>query len=323
MEAALSAPVAHTLAHHLERLADRSREYASAARSRSTRRAYRQQWQTFVGWCDRNGRVSLPALPETVALYLTARVEGGAKVATLEQALSSISQAHLLAGFESPRRSAHVRTVFTGIRKTVGIAPTKKAPLLMPALRRMIAGLPSGMGGARDKALLMLGFAGAFRRSELVGLHVEHVTFDAEGLRVYLPRSKTDQEGKGTTVGIPFGDRLETCPVRAVRAWLELSRISAGPLFRAVTKSGHLQEKALGARSVALVVKKHVEAVGLDASTFAGHSLRSGLATQAAKSGKQERDIMRQGRWKSERVARGYIHDAHLFKDNAAKGIGM
>lgn len=323
METSLFAPSAHTLAHPLERIAERARDFAVAARSEATRRAYRQQWQTFTEWCVRNGLVSLPAEPASVALYLTARAEGGAKVATMDQALAAISQAHLASGHESPRRSAQVRTVFMGIRKTLGVAPKKKAPLLVPALKRMISGLPPGMAGARDKALLLLGFVGAFRRSELVSIHVEHLTFEADGLRVLLLRSKTDQEGQGATIAIPFGDRLETCPVRAVRAWLDLSCITSGPLFRAVNKSGRLQPSALGARSVALLLKKHVVPLGLDAKDFAGHSLRAGFATQAAKAGKQERDIMRQTRHKSERVARGYIRDAHLFKDNAAKGIGL
>lgn len=304
-------------------LVQAAQAFASRAISDATRRAYRQQWATFAEWARRNGLEALPAAPATLALYLTARAQGGAKVATLEQALAAISQAHSAARLTSPRSSAEARLVMRGIKRTVGTAQTQKAPLLIPALRAMVAGLQPGITGSRDKALLLLGFSGAFRRAELVSLDVEDLVFDSEGLRVKLRRSKTDQEAKGVDVPIPFGDNPETCPVRAVREWLDASKVQGGPLFRAISRAGRARLTRLTDKSVALVVKKHASAAGLEASSYSGHSLRSGLATAAAKAGKAERDIGRQTRHVGTKTLRRYIRDAHLFQGNAAKGIGL
>ena len=186
----------------------------------------------------------------------------------------------------------------------------------------MVATLPDNLLGLRDRALLLIGFAGAFRRSELVSLDVEDVEECAEGLRVTLRRSKTDQEGAGEVKGIPYGRKLETCPVRALRAWLEAAGITAGPIFRSVNRHGQVQPGRLSDKAVALVVKRAAEAAGFDATRYAGHSLRTGLTTSAAAAGVQERDIMRQTGHRSVNMVRRYIREGELFRSNAAAQVG-
>lgn len=300
-------------------LVDKARDYAAQARTESTRRAYRSDWRAFSAWCEAEGLEALPASPETVALYLTARA-GSCKPSTLSRALAAISEAHRAAGAASPRSSGPVKAVLQGIRRAKGTAPAQKAPLSTGELRAMLAGLPEGLLGLRDRALLLVGFAGAFRRSELVALAVEDVAQVEDGLEITLRRSKTDQEGQGRKVGVPFGSSPASCPVRALRAWVEAAGIASGPVFRSVDRHGHLGE-TLSPAAVALVVKRSASAAGLEASTVAGHSLRAGLATAAAKAGRSERAIMRQTGHRSSAMVRRYIRDAELFSENAAAGL--
>jgi len=302
-------------------LVESARNYARASKASRTLHAYRAAWGAFEAWCEGRGLPSMPAAPEAVALYITARADAGRKPATLALDVAAIGQAHKAAGHPSPTTAACVTGVLAGIRRTVGVAQRQAAPLLGADLRRVVAVLPAGLLGARDRALLLVGFSGAFRRSELVGLAVEDLAFTAEGLAVTVRRSKTDQEGEGRTVAIPFSGTPEACPVRAVRAWLEAAGITAGPVFRGVTRHGGIGAKALTGRAVALVVKRAAEAVGLEASKFSGHSLRAGLVTSAAKRGKSARAIMRTTGHKSERMVGRYIRDAEMWADNAAAGL--
>src|SRR5690606_20779575 len=228
------------------------------------------------------------------ALYLTARAQAGRKVATLSRELAAISQAHILAGHQSPRGAGPVQEVLKGIRRSVGTAQAQVAPLMGPELRQVLSEIPEGLVGLRDRALLLVGFAGAFRRSELVALTVADVAHSEEGLTVTLRRSKTDQEGKGRKVAIPYSGTPDACPVRALRSWLTAAAISEGPLFRSVSRHGQVSEAALSGRSVALIIKRATAAAGLEASRYSGHSLRAGLATTAARRGKSEAAIMRQ-----------------------------
>jgi integrase len=178
-------------------------------------------------------------------------------------------------------------------------------------------------GDARDRALLCLGFASGCRRSELVALDLADLSFGDDGLEIVIRRSKTDQEGLSRKVGIPFGGRPRTCPVRAVRDWIDLSLLTEGPLFRPVNRFGKILPRRLTDQSVALIVKRWALEAGFDPALFAGHSLRSGLAMAAAKAGKSERSIMKQTGHRSVTVVRRYIRDAELFDDNAAAGIGL
>src|SRR3954451_15074406 len=195
----------------------------------------------------------------------------------------------------------------------------------------MVATLGTDMIGIRDRALLLLGFAGAFRRSELVGLDVDaadatragHIEIGRAGITVRLMRSKTDQEGQGQAIGIPFGAKPATCPVRAVQAWIKAAGIQSGPLFRSVNRHGQVSAERLSDKGVALVVKRCAEAAGLDPRVFAGHSLRAGLATSAAMAGVEERVIMSQTRHPSTTMVRRYIREGSLFRENAAGKVGL
>jgi len=296
--------------------------YVHDARAQNTRTAYANAWAAFERWTAEKGLVALPATSATVALYLAHLADDGRKVAGIGLALVAISQRHRLAGKESPSKGAAVQETFKGIRRRLGVAQQAKRPLLVADLKAMTAALPGSLLGVRDRALLTLGFAGAFRRSELVALDVTDVSFTADGLEVALRRSKTDQEGTGRKVGIPYGSLRSTCPVRALRAWLEAAVITKGPVFRSVNRWSGVGER-LSDKAVALVVKRHAATIGLDAAKFAGHSLRAGLATSAARAGKSERAIMNQTGHRSVTMVRRYIRDASLFSDNAAAGIGL
>jgi integrase len=291
-------------------LLDAARGYASLARADATRRAYRADWQSFSEWCTEHGRVALPATPSTVASYLAALADAGRKPSTIRRALTGVSEAHRAAGFASPRTTAPVLAVMAGIQRRVGVAPTQKHPVLAADLRRMVASLPGSARGLRDRAILLVGFAGALRRSEVVALDVADVAFGQDGVTVTVRRSKTDQVGAGRKIGIPYGSEAFCCPVRTLRAWLDASGSEAGPLFGPCS-----------ARAVARLVKRAARNVGLDPSQFSGHSLRAGHATSAAIAGKSESAIMRQTGHRSHASVRGYIRDAALFRDNSATGL--
>ena len=309
----------------LYKTAEEARDYAREARAPNTRRAYRADWADFAAWCAAHGLPALPASPEAVALYLTDRAKTRT-VATLQRRLSAIAVAHKTKGYVSPTAHAAVRDVWAGIRRAKGTAPRGKEPARASQVARMAWGRPATLAGHRDRALLLLGFAGAFRRSELVALDVADLAFHDHGLTVTIRRSKTDQEGAGRPVGIPPARDPEACPVVAVRRWLNHARIADGPLFRPVVrqpKSGRetVRPRRLSAQSVALIVKRAAAEVGLDAAIYAGHSLRSGFATSAAEAGKSERAIMAQTGHKSLPILRRYIRAGSLFHDNAADGL--
>ncbi len=304
----------------LSELGELARAFALEARSAGTVRAYRGQWASFARWCEARGLAALPASPSTVALYLSARAAEGARVSTLGQALAAIGEAHRVAGqpIPSPKSSPELREVWKGIRRTLRVAPVRKAAAVPDVLRAMLATVPAGLIGERDRALLLLGFAGAFRRSELWALEVSDLSFDADGLTVRVRASKTDQEGAGAVVGIRRSADPSMCPVLAVRAWLDASGIESGPVLRSVSRHGRIGE-AMSGRDVARRVKLAAERAGLDPSRFGAHSLRAGLATAAAKRGASTGDIMRQGRWRSAQMVEAvYVRPATVFENPAA-----
>lgn len=309
-------------AARLEEIGVDAKHYLDQSKAANTRRAYRSDWADFEAWCAKYSRASLPAAPDTVAYYLADRSQQ-LKTSSLQRRLATISEAHRAAGHESPNKSAQVRLVWAGIRREKGVAQNHKKPTLTKQIRLMLDHLPGSLLGVRDRALLLLGFAGAMRRSELVGLDVTDVLFAEEGLVVVIRKSKTDQVQAGRKVGIPFGEHAETCPVRAVQAWLDESMIEGGPLFRSVNKHGHVQDTRLSDRAVAEVVKRSLVAAGRSSRGYAAHSLRAGLITQAAMSGVSERAIQDQSGHKSLLVMRRYIRDGSLFRENAAAKVGL
>jgi integrase len=238
--------------------------------------------------------------------------------------MATISEAHRAKEYESPIQSALVRSTWQGIRREKGMAPQGKEPALLEHLRCMVDHLPKDkLLSTRDRALLLLGFAGAMRRSELVGLNCEDVVDTNDGLVVTIRRSKTDQVGMGRKIGMPFGSTPVTCPVRAYRAWIQESGLTEGPLFRAVDRHGKVSKRRLSDQTVARVVKRALRAAGKEAEKFAGHSLRAGLATQAALGGASERSIQEETGHKSLLILRRYIRDGNLFNENAAAKTGL
>ena len=303
-------------------IAAEARDFVAASRAENTTRAYRTGWAQFTAWCDKHGVVALPAGAETVALYV-ADLAKDAKPATIDLRLAGISAAHRAAGYDSPTKAEAVRLVRRGVRRTLGTAQRRVRPVTVPELRTMVGGLGTDSAGCRDRALLLLGFAGALRRSELVGLDVADFTEGTDGFTVRLRRSKTDQEGAGRTVGIPYGTNSATCPVRAWRAWLELSGITEGPAFRSVDRHGRIGATRLTGQAVALVLKRHATRTGLDPAAVAGHSLRAGLATSAAAAGVPERVIAATTGHKGTAMLRKYIREGSLFRENAASAVGL
>lgn len=299
-----------------------ARGYAEAAKAANTRRAYRTQWATFATWCAEHGQESLPAAPPTLALFLTERAQGGLKVASLGLSLSAIRAAHFEAGRPDPSANPMVRTVWEGIRRTHGAAPRCATPLTADAIRAIVTGLSAERTrDVRDRALVLLGFAGAFRRSELVALDVEDLAPDpARGVVVRVRKSKTDQLGAGADVAVPFGAQPALCPVRALDAWRAVSGIRAGALFRSVDRHGRVGRRLDGG-DVARTLKELAARAGIDAALVSGHSLRAGLATTAALANRSDRSIMAQGRWKSRTMVDRYVRIADAWRDNAATGL--
>ena len=304
-------------------LIDSARRYADNSRAANTLRAYRSDWKQFAAWADEQGLPAMPAAPQTVTAYITALADQGLAAGTIGRRLIAIGQAHAAQGLQFDAHHPLIAATMKGIRRTLGSAQTPKDALLTEDIRAMVKVLPEGLSGLRDRALLLLGFAGALRRSELVGLDVEDVKFEKEGIVLSLRRSKTDQEGEGQTIAIPYGRHGSTCPVLAVKTWLDASGITAGPVFRAVDRHGNIAAARLSDRAVANIVKRAAAAAGLDPADYAGHSLRSGMATAAARAGASERAIMNQTRHRSVAMVRRYIHRGQMFADNAAGRLGL
>ena len=301
----------------------KAKTYVLHSRAENTRRAYAADWLHFTFWCDCHQREALPALPDTVALYIAALADSH-KPATITRRLAAISKAHSAKGYASPASLKHaaVAEVLAGIRRDCGTAQNAKNPILTADLKRLLAGTGDNLKGIRDCALLLLGFAGGFRRSELAALQVSDVAFTEDGAVVTLRRTKTDQEGQGRKVGIPYGAHPTLCPVRSLHRWIEAAALADGPLFRSVDKHGKLGA-SMTPQTVRLVIVGLADTAGLDASRFSAHSLRSGLATQATINGASERAIMKQTGHKSVAMVRRYVRDANLFRENAATHLGL
>jgi integrase len=298
--------------------------YLDASQAPATRAAYQSDWADFTSWCAAQDLIALPATPATVARYLITLAQAGRTVATLTRRLAAISVAHQAADLPTPAKSLLVRKVLAGIRRLHGTPQIGKAPLSLDELRQLLEQLDvASLAGLRDRALLLLGFAGAFRRSELVNLNVGDLQQHQAGLIITLRRSKTDQLGEGQRKGIPYGQQVATCPVRAVEAWRAAAQIRSGPLFRPIDRYGRVQPQRLAPYHVTRLIKRLCVAAGLDATRYAGHSLRAGLATAAAAAGVDERTIMAQTGHKSEKMVRRYIRDGELFRKNAAGDVGL
>ena len=333
------APETDTVPAAIAAYSDRARDFAAHARAEATRRAYASDFQIFADWCVARGASSLPAAPATVLAFLIDGADG-VKVSTLQRRLVAIREAHRRVGLELDTSGAAFRDAWKGLRRTRGLPPAKKAALVTGELRAALASLPETLIGVRDRALLLIGFAGALRRSELAGLlaapanGASHVEVISDGLLIHLARSKTDQLAEGQTIGVPYGSHPETCPVRAYKNWIAAAGIVEGPVFPAINRHGKAGSISMSDRAVALVVKRTIFAAALAAgateeeaarraSRFAGHSLRSGLATSAAAHDAPGHAIQRQLRHRKFETTAGYIQAGKLFKQNAAGMAGL
>jgi site-specific recombinase XerD len=336
------------------------RAYQRASKADATVRAYTSDARVFQDWCAQFGFQSLPASPEAVAGFIVSEAEAGRASSTLGRRLAAIRYAHKLAGKPDPTDDEGVRAAMKGARRKVGIAPTQKAAATAEILAALLMRTPDTLTGKRDRALLALGFAGAFRRSELVALDVEDLRDDPEGLRVMVRKGKTDQEGRGFEKAIPHGRFIR--PVALVREWLDAAGIVSGPVFRPISRSGRVRKSAQGggegvlnsdpledgvqaqhlaegaARSaplrqsdvkpprlttqaVADIIKRYCTAAGLDASIFGAHSLRAGYITTAAERGADLARIMDQSGHRDPRTVVGYIRRANAFKGHSGSGF--
>jgi site-specific recombinase XerD len=289
--------------------------FAMLENSEGTRRAYASDWRIFTAWCDARSLQSLPAAPDTVARFLSGEATRGTKSSTIGRRAAAIAHAHKLAGHEPPTNVESVKAVVRGIRRSIGCAPVRKVAATADLVMQMIEHCDDSLIGLRDRALLAPGFAGAFRRSELVALEVSDLIATADGLRVMIRRSKTDQEGAGQEIAIPRGCRIE--PVKAIEAWLFASGITAGPVFRPIAKGSRIQGVPLSGHSAAAIVKRYATMAGLDASAFAGHSLRAGFLTSAAEAGSSVLKMVEVSRHKSIDMLTTYVRRSNLFREHA------
>jgi site-specific recombinase XerD len=295
------------LAAELADLLQHAERYAAAAQSINTSRAYASDWAQFTSWCERYTVESLPASAAVVGLYLTSMAKRGLSVSTIRRRAAAIARAHRQAGLLPATSDPRVQTVLEGIARVHGAAAKKKTALLRDPLLELIDRIDLGdTAGVRDRALLLLGFAVGLRRSELVALTVEDLSPSPDGVRIRIARSKTDQTGRGQELLVVYAEPPRPCPVRALRAWLDIAAITTGPIFRRVTRTGAVSAPLSG-QSVALIIKKRAGAAGLDPHEFAGHSLRAGYATQAARDGHHPAQIAATTRHQDQRVLAGYI----------------
>lgn len=261
----------------------------------------------------------IPSSPETIAEYLTVHAET-LSIATLKRRLATLSKAHQMQGIPSPVQSEVVRMTIKGIQRLHGKPQDCASPLLKDDIISICGQIQPNTKGLRDRALLLIGFCGAFRRSELVGLNIENTEFTSQGVIITLTRSKTDQIGEGRKIGIPYG-RGRICPVKALQKWIDVLDTQTGAIFRPVTKGGMIMETTLSGSAVSEIVKHYADKIGLDSANYSGHSLRSGLATSAAMNGVSSWKIRQQTGHKSDTMLSRYIRTGDLFLDNAAGAL--
>lgn len=311
--------------------------YVEAARAPNTLRGYRSDWSEFTTWCARIRLEPLPAGPATISTYLTELARAGAKVGTMSRRLSAIRFAHQLRDFPDPTTGARVVAVWEGIRRTHGGPPDQAAPLMPPELLDVLAACPTtktwkqrgrvsepDLGGMRDRALLLVGFWAALRRSELAGLTVEQVNEHPKGLVLSLPRSKTNQRGESAElVVLPHASNPARCPVTALRAWIEAAHVEDGPVLRPVSKGNRALPRHLNPESINDLVQAAVARAGLDPTSYSAHSLRAGFVTFAHLRGASDRAIAHQTRHRSLATVGTYVRIHEAWDDNAATQLGL
>ena len=297
-----------------------------SSKANNTLRAYKSDFKDFSIFCTKHGFNSLPTEPKIVSLYLT-HLSKKSKISTLKRRLVSISMVHKLKGHYLDSKHPIIVENLMGIRRINGSIQKGKKPLLINNLKLIINVINEqnfkDIIKLRDKTIILVGFGGGFRRSELVSIDYEDIEHVSEGVKFTIKRSKTDQLGEGMVKGLPYFNNEIYCPVVNLKKWLEISKIKSGPIFRRFSKGSVLSNKRLTDQSIALIIKKYLELAGIDNSNFSGHSLRSGFATVAAESGADERSIMAMTGHKTNQMVRRYIKEANLFKNNALNKVKL
>lgn len=300
--------------NYARRLPDHLASLVRDSLSENTRRAYASDLARFEAWGG-----TIPAAPEIMAEYLAAHAASHS-VASLVRWMASLAKAHRAKGFTDPTKSELVQSVLRGIRRRNGSAQARAKPLLRDDLFTLLDALKGDLRSDRDRALLLIGFAGGFRRSELVGLDVADIEAVKQGLILNVRRSKTDQFGIGRQVGIPFG-RGRHCPVQAMDTWMAVTRLADGPIFRPINRHGQMSTARLSGDAVSSIVRERLCRANIDPSGYSGHSLRSGFATSAAQAGVSSWKIRQQTGHASDAMLARYIRDGELFVDNGAGAI--
>ena len=295
-----------------------------SSKANNTLRAYKSDFKDFGAFCAKHGLNSLPSEPKIVSLYLT-HLSKNSKISTLRRRLVSISMVHKLKGHYLDTKHPIIVENLMGIRRVKGSIQKGKKPILINHLKLLINAIDDQKNETikklRDKSIILIGFGGGFRRTELVSLDQEDLEFVPEGLKITIKRSKTDQFGEGMTKGIPYFSNDKYCPVYHIKKWLEISKIKTGPIFRRFAKGSVLTEHRLTDQSVVLIIKDCLKLSGIANDNFSGHSLRSGFATVAAEAGADERSIMAMTGHKTTQMVRRYIREANIFKNNALNKV--
>ena len=294
------------------------------SKANNTLRAYRSDFKDFGAFCVKHGFKSMPTDPKIVSLYLT-HLSKSSKISTLRRRLVSIGIVHKMKGHYLDTKHPIIIENLMGIKRLKGSIQTGKKPILINHLKQIINVINeqdvAEIVKLRNKALILIGFGGGFRRTELISIDYEDLEFVEEGVKITLRRSKTDQFGEGMIKGLPYFTNKTYCPVLNIKNWIKLSKIKTGPIFRRFAKGSTLTKHRLTDQSVVLIIKEYLKIAGIENQNFSGHSLRSGFATVAAESGADERSIMAMTGHKTTQMVRRYIREANIFKNNALNKI--
>ena len=308
----------------VKKLHEETLENLKSSKANNTLRAYKSDFRDFGAFCAKHGFNSMPTEPKVVSLYLT-HLSANSKISTLRRRLVSIGVVHKIKGHYLDTKHPVIIENLMGIKRKKGSMQTGKKPILINHLKQIINVIDEQkiekIKKLRNKSLILIGFGGGFRRSELISINYEDLDFVQEGVKITVRRSKTDQFGEGMTKGLPYFTNYKYCPVTNLKNWLTLSKITSGPIFRRFVKGSTLTKNRLTDQSVVLIIKNCLKLAGIENQNFSGHSLRSGFATVAAESGADERSIMAMTGHKTSQMVRRYIKEANIFKNNALSKI--
>ncbi len=292
------------------------KNYISECLSKNTKINYACSWKSFTKWCADRNVASLPSTPEIVSAFFADHADNGFSPPTIVHRCAAIKKAHEFAGYDSPTASILVKKTVAGIKRTIKHSPDRKAPATAERIEQMISHCDNSVIGLRDKALLLIGFLGAFRRSELIALTVNDIEQTAEGIKIIIRQSKTDQEGKGQTIAILNGINFRA--VDALMHWLKIANITDGYLFRSIRKGGNVQKEGLSSQSIANIIKHYAKKSGFTVDQFSGHSLRAGFLTSAAEAGASIFKMTEISRHKDIQTVMGYVRSAKIFENHAS-----